>query len=127
MDSHDFAHVSTLQKSLMAQIKAKSTSSSKVAPLEEALRPIFVAMPKDSNGRLSSGTARYALHRLFSERNGWSIKGLQPAGAAWQVSMVVDDEVKDISKYMVPSYLQDVVLKQSRLGVSSFDLHSLAI
>jgi len=99
--------------------------SSKVAALKEELTPIFTSMPKNSEGRLNYGAARYALHRLFSERHGWTIKGLQPAGAAWQVSMTVDEDVKDVSKYMVPSYLEDLVLKE--LGVSSFDLHSLAI
>merc|ERR1719253_1475485 len=108
MDSHDWTHTSVVRNSLVAEMK-----SPKVAELEGALRPIFAAMPKDAAGRLNNGTARYALHRLFSEKHGWSIKGLQPAGAAWMATMTVTPDVKDITKYMVPTYLQDQLLAQS--------------
>merc|ERR1719515_698849 len=39
--------------------------------------------------------------------------------------MSVTPDVKDITKYMVPAYLQQLLLKQ--MGVQGFDLHSLAI
>jgi len=122
MDSHDWTHTSVVRKTLLAELRA---SSAKVAVLEEELRPIFSAMPKDAGGRLNNGTARYALHRLFSAKHGWSIKGLQPAGAAWATSLSVTPDVKDVTKYMVPTYLQQLLSAQLR--VEGFDLHSLAI
>merc|ERR1719269_201311 len=46
MDSHDWIHVSVVRNSLHAQDRKLRASSSKVAALEEALRPIFMAMPR---------------------------------------------------------------------------------
>jgi len=120
MDSHDWTHTSIVRNSLKAQLKA----TSKLVEFEEALRPIFTAMPKDPEGRLSSATARYALHRFFSKKHGWAIKGLQPAGAAWAATMSVTPDVKDVTKYMVPTYLQQLL--SATLGVTNFDLHALA-
>merc|ERR1719454_1843356 len=104
MDSHDFTSVAMVRNSLLSEVKVATARNGKIKALEEALRPIFTAMPKNSEGRLNNGTARYTLHRLFSERQGWSIKGLQPAGASWIQSR--DDEnrltsdVQYILKYM---------------------------
>merc|ERR1719440_1459116 len=125
MESRDYVLLDAVRNSLLKQISPTGNSSRKVASLEEDLRPIFTAMPKNTEGRLTPGTARYALHRLFSAKQGWSIKGLQPAGASWKMAPSMDEDVMEISKYMVPTYLQDVILKH--LGVSSFDLRSLAI
>lgn len=127
MDAHDWSHTSVVRNSLNATLKAHLASqhSAKVKLLEEAMRPIFFALPKDANGRLKDGVARYALHRHFSKKHGWSIKGLEPAGAGWVSTMSVTPDVKDITKYMVPSYLQQQLAKH--LGVAGCDLHSLAI
>merc|ERR1740117_520068 len=122
MDAHDWVHTSVSRNSLHAELGAHAA---KAAKLQEALKPIFSVMPKDKDGRLNNGTARYALHRFFTDKHGWSIKGLQPAGAGWISTMSVTPDVKDITKYMVPSYLQDLVLKH--FGVASFDLRSLAV
>lgn len=125
MDSYDWSHTAVVRNSLKAQVKAFRRDKAKFARLQEELRPIFTALPKDADGRLNNGTARYALHRLFSEKHGWAIKGLQPAGAAWMATMSVTPDVKDVTKYMVPSYLQDQLLAE--LGMSGFDLDALAI
>jgi hypothetical protein len=122
MDSHDWTHTSTVRSSLYAEIKKQGGS---VAKFEAELKPIFAAMPKSDDGRVNNGTARYALHRLFSQKYGWSVKGLQPAGAAWVATMAVTPDVKDVIKYMVPSYIQDLLL--ARTGADSFDLHALAV
>jgi len=125
MDSHDWTHTSTVRSSMLSHFKAATASSDKVAALEESLRPIFLALPKTADGQLSKGTARYALHRFFSEKHGWSIKGLQPAGAGWTSTLSVTPDVRDVSKYMMPTYLQELVL--THLGASSFNLRSLAV
>lgn len=125
MAAHDWAHVSTVDKSLKSQLALAKRKASRIDKLEEALRPIYNVMPKDESGMLANGTVRYALHRYFQEKNGWTMKGLQPAGGSWIKSMSVTKDVKEISKYMVPTYLQDVLMKQS--GSPSTDLRSLAI
>lgn len=125
MASHDWAHVSTVDKSLKAQMALAGKSGSSIERLEAELRPLYIAMPKDEYGMLANGTVRYALHRYFHDKKGWTMKGLQPAGGSWIKSMSVTFDVKEVSKYMVPTYLQDVLMK--RTGRVSTDLHSLAI
>lgn len=121
MDSHDWSHTSVARNTLSTEIKNKA----KVKLFEEELKPIFSAMPKDTAGHLNNSTARYALHRYFSQKKGWSIKGLEPAGASWQATMSVTPDVKDITKYMVPSYLQQLIA--AKVGDSGLDLHNLAV
>jgi len=46
-----------------------------LSKIQDSLKPIIAASPKNSYGRLGDEAARYALHRLFMERHGWEIKG----------------------------------------------------
>jgi hypothetical protein len=125
MELQDWSNVSVVRNSLLSEIRSAKGQGARVASYQEALRPIFLAMPKDAVGRLSNGTARYALHRFFSETRGWAIKGLQPAGAGWLSTLSVSPAMKEMTKFMVPSFLQDLL--SAELAISSFDLHSLAI
>jgi len=45
--------------------------------IEDELRPLFVALPKDSDGLLEAPTVRYALHRHFAHSRGWHMEGLE--------------------------------------------------
>jgi len=65
-------------------------------------------------------TVRYALHRAFVQRHGWSIKGLSPSGDAWNSSSPTG-----ILKDQVPSYIQN--LFEQRLGGHGLGLHELAV
>jgi len=125
MASHDWAHVSTVERSLNAQMALAGKSGSSIDSFEAELRPIYSGMPKDEFGMLTNGTVRYALHRYFHQKKGWTMKGLQPAGGSWIKSMSVTFDVKEVSKYMVPTYLMDLLLM--RMGSASVDLRSLAI
>eukprot|EP00928_Gymnodinium_smaydae_P057080 TRINITY_DN40354_c0_g1_i1.p1 TRINITY_DN40354_c0_g1~~TRINITY_DN40354_c0_g1_i1.p1 ORF type:complete len:546 (-),score=121.37 TRINITY_DN40354_c0_g1_i1:103-1740(-) len=53
-----------------------------------ALQPIFKLAPKDSNGLVTTKVARYALHRLFSERHGWNINGVERRAAVRNTSKI---------------------------------------
>jgi len=67
----------------------KSFTARRLAKIEDALQPIFVALPKNEHGKLCHAASSYALHRLFVQRHGWSVKGLQSetkALAAWNGS-----------------------------------------
>eukprot|EP00928_Gymnodinium_smaydae_P061948 TRINITY_DN458_c2_g1_i1.p1 TRINITY_DN458_c2_g1~~TRINITY_DN458_c2_g1_i1.p1 ORF type:complete len:544 (+),score=109.10 TRINITY_DN458_c2_g1_i1:79-1710(+) len=44
--------------------------------LETALLPLFKIAAKDVNGRVDANAARYLLHRLFTDRHGWYVNGL---------------------------------------------------
>jgi hypothetical protein len=46
-----------------------------LSKIQDSLKPIIAASPKNAYGRLGDEAARYALHRLFMERHGWEIKG----------------------------------------------------
>eukprot|EP00928_Gymnodinium_smaydae_P013320 TRINITY_DN1486_c0_g1_i1.p1 TRINITY_DN1486_c0_g1~~TRINITY_DN1486_c0_g1_i1.p1 ORF type:complete len:555 (+),score=119.74 TRINITY_DN1486_c0_g1_i1:74-1738(+) len=58
----------------------------RVDKLKQTLRPLFAALPKNSQGRLEHGTARYALHRYFVRQYSAYIIGLEPVGGTWNAS-----------------------------------------
>jgi hypothetical protein len=123
MNSHDWLQPGVVLNTLRAEWKMKNPA--KVASLEASLKPIFLALPKESSGQVSSAAARYALHRYFSQTYGWTIKGLQPAGAIWASGMAVTPDVKQISKYILPAHLEMLIAKMSSL--TDFDLQSIVI
>jgi len=96
------------------------SASQRVTQMTDALRPIFVAMPKNQHGNLEHNTTRHALHRLFVLRHGWVIKGLNLGENAWNASSPAD-----ILTDQVPSYIQD--LCEKRLHGKGLGLHELAV
>merc|ERR1719162_501605 len=68
----------TLIRDLSATFR-RGHDEDRLLHFEEAVTPMFQALPKNSNGNLGQATARRALHRLFLHRHGWSIEGLMPA------------------------------------------------
>eukprot|EP00928_Gymnodinium_smaydae_P059310 TRINITY_DN425_c0_g1_i1.p1 TRINITY_DN425_c0_g1~~TRINITY_DN425_c0_g1_i1.p1 ORF type:complete len:556 (+),score=89.18 TRINITY_DN425_c0_g1_i1:67-1734(+) len=66
----------------------KAVISSRVDRLEAALLPLYKISPKDPSGRLDANAARYVLHRLFSERHGWFVNGIELYGGYQNVSRV---------------------------------------
>merc|ERR1719231_2219193 len=84
------------------------------------LGPIYAALPKNDQGYLGHSTVRYALHRLFVQRHGWSIKGLDAAGGHRNSTASAG-----LLKEQVPAYVQD--LFEKRLAGRGFGLHELAV
>jgi len=68
-----------VKRALVTEIKQTLRSSGGRHDFEEALRPMFQALPKNTNGLLEHGVARFALHRLFVKERGWFIAGLEPS------------------------------------------------
>jgi len=64
----------------------RQATERRVNRLEEALQPMFLAMPKQKDGHLSAAAVRYLLHRLFVQRHGWLVNGLQNVGDKWNSS-----------------------------------------
>merc|ERR1719288_323295 len=56
---------------------SQAADPSALRKLEDELRPLFVAMPKDADGLLEAPTVRYALHRQFAHSRGWHMEGLE--------------------------------------------------
>merc|ERR1719356_1430699 len=81
-------HVSDLLSELgrvVGQDQRQATER-RIDRLEDALRPMFKAMPKDRSNRLSAVSVRYVLHRLFVQRHGWLVNGFQNVGDKWNSS-----------------------------------------
>merc|ERR550537_517150 len=109
--------------SLLAEVEGalgEGTAGSRVKQLEGVLAPIYAALPKNEKGYLGHATVRYALHRLFVQRHGWVIKGLDTAGAHRNSTSSAG-----LLKEQVPAYIQD--LFEQRLGSRGFGLHELGV
>merc|ERR1719453_2153644 len=88
--------------------------------MKAALSPMYAALPKNAQGNLEHVTVRYALHRVFVQRHGWVIKGLDHAGAGWNSSTATG-----ILKDQVPAFIQD--LFEKRLDGRGLGLNELAV
>jgi len=88
--------------------------------LEAALAPMFKSLPKNEHGKLGHTTVRYALHRIFVQRHGWFIKGLEPAGQHFNSSSPAG-----VLKEHIGSHVEE--LFESRLGGQGFSLHDTAV
>merc|ERR1719487_1213533 len=112
-----------VQNSLLAEIEGTlgtGIASQRITEMKVVLGPMFTSLPKNQHGKLEHITVRYALHRAFVQRHGWSIKGLDPAGEAWNASSPTG-----ILKDQVPSYIQS--LFEKRLGGRGLGLHELSV
>jgi hypothetical protein len=112
-----------VQTTLLAEIEGtfgEGSASSRVQQLEAALGPIYAALPKNEQGYLGHATVRYALHRLFVLRHGWSIKGLDVNGGHRNSTSSAG-----LLKEQVPDYIQD--LFEKKLAGRGFGLHELGV
>merc|ERR1719245_2389030 len=67
-----------VELTLLSELSRMSPSA-KLRSIEEDLRPMFAALPKNRQGNLEQSVVRYALHRFFVQKHGWYMKGLDPA------------------------------------------------
>lgn len=122
--SHTETDLQQLRKALVDEIQASIGDSrhatlSKLQAHEDALRPMFSALPKNDHGLLGHAVVRYAMHRYFAQRHGWSVKGLDPQGGHWNSS-----SPSNILLDRVPSLVQE--LFETRLNGKGLGLHDLA-
>jgi len=113
-----------MEKTLLAEIEGHVGSVAqrgRLARLESALRPIFDSLPKNEHGNLGHVPVRYALHRIFVQRHGWYIKGLEPSGDGWSNNTSPSSVLKE----RVSSYVEE--LFEQRLGGQGFNLHDTAV
>merc|ERR1719198_2345392 len=112
-----------VQATLLAEVEGtfgEGSASSRIKQLETILGPIYAALPKNEKGYLGHSTVRYALHRLFVQRHGWVIKGLDTAGGHRNSTSSAG-----LLKEQVPAYIQE--LFEQRLGGRGFGLHELGV
>jgi len=96
------------------------TATNRLSQMEEILRPIVAALPKNKHGNLGHSAVRYALHRVFVLRHGWVIKGLRSEGDTWNSS-----SPSGVLKDHVPAYIEG--LFEARLAGKGFGLHETAV
>jgi len=112
-----------VKKTLLDEIQNHYASVGKrglFVRLQSTLKPLFDSLPKNEHGNLGHSTVRYALHRLFVQRHGWYIKGLEPNGNAWNST-----SPSGVLKDRVSSYVED--LFEERLGGRGFSLDDTAV
>jgi len=112
-----------IQKTLLEEIESNFASvgqRGRLARLEAALKPLFDTLPKNEHGNLGHSPVRYALHRIFVQRHGWYIKGLEPDGDSWN-----NTSPAGVLKDRVSSYVEE--LFEERLGGRGFNLHDTAV
>jgi len=92
----------------------------RIVTIEESMRPMFQALPKNEYGKLGHSSVRYMLHRFFVEQHGWSIDGLFTEGAALNTS-----SPSHMLKDRVPMFVEG--LFEKRLGGRGFGIHEMAV
>jgi len=116
-------NVEDVKKTLLEEIQNNFASvghRGRLARLETALKPLFDTLPKNEHGNLGHSPVRYALHRIFVQRHGWYIKGLEPDGDGWN-----NTSPAGVLKDRVSSYVEE--LFEERLGGRGFNLHDTAV
>jgi len=96
-------------------------SSERTRSLEVELRPLFESLPKNEAGKLEAAAVRYALHRFWTKKHGWSVKGLSHEGQSWNAS----SPTAGVMKAQVPDYLHK--LMADRVHGDGLDLGDLAV
>mmetsp|Transcript_6118 Transcript_6118/g.14623 ORF Transcript_6118/g.14623 Transcript_6118/m.14623 type:complete len:566 (-) Transcript_6118:80-1777(-) len=88
----------------------RSDAQARVRSLEDAIHPLYDALPKNRNGELNAPAVRYMLHRFFRHQYGWQVKGLAPHGDAWNASLataVLQNDVTVKARVLLEDHLQN--------------------
>eukprot|EP00929_Paragymnodinium_shiwhaense_P056795 TRINITY_DN2843_c0_g3_i1.p2 TRINITY_DN2843_c0_g3~~TRINITY_DN2843_c0_g3_i1.p2 ORF type:complete len:574 (-),score=182.05 TRINITY_DN2843_c0_g3_i1:51-1772(-) len=93
----------------------------RVDEIEDVLRPMFAAMPKNANGKLEAAGVKYALRRVFMKRQGWLINGLEPSGDEWDPS-----KASQILEERMPEMVQEI-FKRHLDGSIGSGMHDVAV
>jgi hypothetical protein len=118
-----------LLEQILTALAGNSSTGSAVSLLdleqiEDALRPIIAASPKNEHGRLGDGAARYALHRLFMERHGWEIRGFSDVSLQISNSSLSSPQ-PSVFEHWVPSEVQDIL--EDHVRVRGFGILELSV
>merc|ERR1719197_2470743 len=94
----------------------------RLSNLELQLQPMFAALPKTSRGLLTHSAARYALHRVGSDRHGWTIRGLEANMDNFNTSSLV---TSGVLRELLPEHIESIFVKH--IGKEGFNLQNLAL
>jgi len=105
----------------------------RISNVEAELVGMYTAVPKDASGRLGHAAVRYMLHRFFSQKHGWFIRGLEPGNASALQAVTPDNQKLGAPGYLglqewVSGYLQKFIEEmQGGRGINSRELAVLAV
>eukprot|EP00931_Biecheleriopsis_adriatica_P086866 TRINITY_DN6142_c0_g1_i2.p1 TRINITY_DN6142_c0_g1~~TRINITY_DN6142_c0_g1_i2.p1 ORF type:complete len:602 (+),score=118.50 TRINITY_DN6142_c0_g1_i2:54-1859(+) len=119
--SSEHIRATVLSEVMSALGSGNRVTEKRLANIEEALKPTFTSMPKNEHGKLDDAAARYVLHRLFVQRHGMYIKGLEPDGFAWNASTTTTEVLDD----HIPAFV--LSLFEERLKDTGLGMHELAV
>jgi hypothetical protein len=102
----------------LANVAKQRVGSSRVANMQTSLQPLFQAMPKEKDGRISHTVVMYMLHRFFAMQRGWTIRGLEPNAAPQNSSAF------EMQGWM-PEYLQGFL--ESIVGTTTLSLREVSV
>lgn len=103
----------------------RSFTERRLMKIEEALRPVYNAVPKNENGLLGNEAVNYILHRGFVLRHGWFVRGLEPGDSAAPGSNSSSSSNAHILEEKVSSHVQE--LFERRIGGKGCTLHEVAV
>jgi hypothetical protein len=109
----------SVEEALLLELASRH-SSVQLLETEASLRDMYMALPKNEDGRLHAATVRYALHRYFVQKHGWYIGGLEPSSGGWTAS--ADGT---IFKDKAPAFVQS--LMEKHLKGKGMGLRELAV
>jgi len=119
LDSPEQVSKEEVDVDLLSELKSTfrpGADHSRITQWEEAVRPLFLSLPKNDHGNLGHAAARYVLHRAFVRRHGWSLKGLNSRNTSTSSSALQE---------WVPIHLMDTI--EQLLGTNGLDLQELAV
>merc|ERR1719191_1422455 len=88
--------------------------------IEKSLAPIFRALPKNNQGRLSAPVMRYSVQRYFSQQYGWVVKGFEPHALAANIS-----DTSGVMQSKLPEYIRTAL--EEKFAQSGFSLKDVAV
>jgi len=95
----------------------------RVEILQDRLRVLFTALPKNSRGLIAPSTARYALHRYNADWHGHKIPGLDADTATSETSMNMTRP--SLTRGVLPAHIEDIF--SQHIDVEGFTLYELAV
>jgi len=109
----DFLHAgqvntSTLESNLLSELAdalRPGHTSHRIPKIEGDLFQLFSSVPAEKDGTLNHHVVRYVLHRFFSQKHGWFIRGLEPDGDHRDDASDESHALTDLNEW-VPGYLQ---------------------
>jgi len=118
-----------VQASLQAALDVVSRGgegalAQRIAKIEASMWPTFLALPKNSWGRLAPRVVRHLVHSYFEKAHGWLINGLSHHGMQLNATDVHDAHLlKDQAPALVETFLE---AQRSGRGLSLGDVVAMA-